>query len=103
MYVSKAPVPDRPASAMVSVSYTSLFTWLNNYAINTNINKESAPITFVTQGGAAPKRRFRGPAPAPSTWECAPRAVSNKDRHDTRADAQSKRPPFLLNMASVLR
>ena len=52
MYVSKAPVPDRPASAMVSVSYTSLFTWLNNYAINTNINKESAPITFVT-----PRRR----------------------------------------------
>lgn len=52
MYVSKVPIPSRPASAMVSVSYTSLFTWLNNYAINTNINKESATITFVP-----PRRR----------------------------------------------
>lgn len=47
MYVSKAPVPDRPTSARVSVSYTSLFTWMNNYAINTNIGMDSTTITFA--------------------------------------------------------
>ena len=47
MYVSKAPVPRRPTSTRVSVSYTSLFTWLNDYGIKTDIGKESTTITFV--------------------------------------------------------
>lgn len=47
MYVSKAPVPRRPTSTTVSVSYTSLFTWLNDYGITTDIGKESTTITFV--------------------------------------------------------
>lgn len=47
MYVSKAPVPSRPTSTTLSVSYTSLFTWLNDYAIKTDIGNESTTITFV--------------------------------------------------------
>ena len=47
MYASKAPIPSRPLSTKLSVSYTSLFTWLNNYAINTDIGEESTTITFV--------------------------------------------------------
>ena len=48
MYVSKAPVPDRPMFARMSVSYTSLFTWLNDYALDTKLNEDmSATITFT--------------------------------------------------------
>lgn len=47
MYVSKAAIPSRPTSTTLSVSYTSLFTWLNDYAIKTDIGNESTTITFV--------------------------------------------------------
>lgn len=48
MYVSNAPVPDRPKFARMSVSYTSLFTWLNDYALDTRLNEDmSATITFT--------------------------------------------------------
>lgn len=48
MYVSKAPVPDRPKFTRISVSYTSLFTWLNDYSISTKFNEDmSATITFT--------------------------------------------------------
>ena len=47
MYVSKAPVSNRPMSTTISVSYTNLFTWLNDYAIKTDIGNESTTITFV--------------------------------------------------------
>ena len=47
MYVSNAPIPRRPLSTTLSVSYTSLFTWLNNYTIDTDIGEKSTTITFV--------------------------------------------------------
>ena len=48
MYMSRAPVPDRPKFARMSVSYTSLFTWLNDYSISTKLNEDmSATITFT--------------------------------------------------------
>lgn len=47
-YVSNQPVPDSPKFSRVTVSYTSLFTWLNNYSINTALNEDrSATITFT--------------------------------------------------------
>lgn len=47
MYVSRSPVPRRPTSTTVSVSYTGLFAWMNDYGVKTEIGKESTTITFV--------------------------------------------------------
>lgn len=92
MYVSKAPVPDRPKFARISVSYTSLFTWLNDYSISTKFNEDmSATITFtppeerrialsgdlsvtILHGydiscGGAPRKEFRLPQSAAIMFE----------------------------------
>ena len=92
MYVSNAPVPDRPLFARMSVSYTSLFTWLNDYALDTKLNEDmSATITFTppkqrktilsddlsvtilhghsVSGGAAPRGEFRLPQSAAIMFE----------------------------------
>ena len=47
MYVSRAPLTERPKSSRISVSYTSLFTWLNHYSIDADIGEERATFTFV--------------------------------------------------------
>ena len=92
MYVSNAPVPDRPRFARMSVSYTSLFTWLNNYSLDTKLNEDmSATITFTPpeerktalsddlsvtilhghsiSGGGAPAKEFRLPQSAAIMFE----------------------------------
>ena len=98
MYVSNAPVPDRPRFARMSVSYTSLFTWLNDYSISTKFNEDmSATITFTPpeerrtplfddlsvtilhghsiSGGGAPQKEFRLPQSAAIMFE-TPHSVS---------------------------
>ena len=42
-YVSNAPVPDRPLFARMSVSYTSLFTWLNDYSLDGSAQNSCSP------------------------------------------------------------
>ena len=92
MYVSNAPVPDRPKFARLSVSYTSLFTWLNDYSLDTKLNEDmSATITFTPpkerrtalpdglsvtilhghsiRGGGAPAKEFRLPQSAAIMFE----------------------------------
>lgn len=57
MYVSRAPVPRRPASTRASVSYTGLFTWLNHRSIVAKAAEDSTTITpappKAAQGGSA--------------------------------------------------
>ena len=88
MYVSKAPVPDRPWFARMSVSYTSLFTWLNDYALDTKLNEDmSATITF------APPRRSAGqPCRAIFPWRSCTATASAAGAHPGKSSGSRSRP-----------